>query len=78
MNMWGGVEWQIQHEAKLSAVLAMRPIPGAALHRTARVYIAFTDLLGLLGKITRMIASAFSRFSTQLRFETQELLFNAL
>ena len=41
------------------------PTPSAAFHRTAQVYGAFTDLLGLCGRIKRRIISAFSRFSKQ-------------
>ena len=36
----GGVEWQIQHEAK----------PSAVFYRTTQVYGAFTDLLVLRGR----------------------------
>ena len=46
----GGVEWQIQHEAKPSAVFATRPHPSAVFYRTTQVYGAFTDLLVLRGR----------------------------
>ena len=54
-SMRGGVEWQIQHEAKPSAVFATRPHPSAAFYLTARVYSAFTDWLGLHGRIISVI-----------------------
>ena len=69
-SMRDGVEWQIQHEAKSSAVFATRPTQS---DRAAQVYGSFTDLLGLHGRITRMIDSAFSRFSKQSRFDALEL-----
>ena len=47
----GGVEWQIQHEAKPSAVFATRPHPECCiLSYTTQVYGAFTDLLVLRGR----------------------------
>ena len=46
----GEVEWQIQHEAKPSAVFAMRPHLSAVFYCTTRVYGAFTDLLVLRGR----------------------------
>ena len=46
----GGVECQIQHEAKPSAVFATRPHPECCIYRTTQVYGAFTDLLVLRGR----------------------------
>ena len=46
----GGVEWQIQHEAKPSAVFATRSHPSAVFYRTTQVYGAFIDLLVLRGR----------------------------
>ena len=48
--MRGGVEWQIQHEVKPSAVFATRPHPSAVFYCTIQVYGAFTDLLVLRGR----------------------------
>ena len=47
----GGVEWQIQHEAKPSAVFARDPTPSTVFFRTSRVNGALTDLLFCVGRI---------------------------
>ena len=49
-SMRGGVKWQIQHEAKPSAVFATRLHLECCIYRTTRVYGAFTDLLVLRGR----------------------------
>ena len=46
----GRVKWQIQHEAKPSAVFATRPHPSAVFYCTTQVYGAFTDFLVLRGR----------------------------
>ena len=51
--MRGGVEWQIQHSAKM--YLPLDPTPRALFYRTALVYGAFTDLLVLRGRIIGVI-----------------------
>ena len=48
----GGVEWQIQHEAKPSAVFAQDPTPSTVFFRTSRVNGALTDLLFCVGRIS--------------------------
>ena len=36
-STWGGVEWEIQHDVKLSAVFAIRPTLSAEFFCTSRV-----------------------------------------
>ena len=60
--MIGGVEWQIQYEAKLSAVFATRSYPSAVFYRTTRVYGAFTDLLVLCGRINKTWNKSFNTY----------------
>ena len=48
----GGVKWQIQHEAKSSAVFATRPHPECCIFRTSRVNGALTNLLGGLAAVS--------------------------
>ena len=81
-SMKGGVEWQIHPEAKPSVVFAIRPHPECCifmifLSYSMSVYGTFTDLLGLCGRITRTIVSAFSRFSKLSRFDALGLLLEA-
>ena len=52
----GGVEWQIQHEAKPSAVFATRPHPECCIFRTSRVNGALTNLLFFRGRISTRIS----------------------
>ena len=52
----GGVEWQIQHEAKPSAVFAQDLIPSTVFFRTSQVNGASTDLLFCIGRISSIIA----------------------
>ena len=48
----GGVEWQIQRNAKLSAIcLSQDPTPDAVFYCAARVYGAFTDLWFCMGEL---------------------------
>ena len=57
--------------------LLRNPTLSAVFYHTARVYGAFTDLLGLRRRITRTIVSAFSRFNKQSQFDASGLLLNA-
>ena len=48
----GGVEWQIQHEAKPSAVFARDPTPSTVFFRRSRVNSALSGLLFCVGRIS--------------------------
>ena len=55
--MRGGGEWQIQHEAKLSAVFATRSHPECCILSYSMTIRAFTDLLVLRGRISKYFCS---------------------
>ena len=50
-SMRGRVEWQIQHEVKLSAVFDMRSNPEYCIFRTSQVNGSLTDLLFYIRRI---------------------------
>ena len=50
-SMNGGVEWQIQHEVKLSAAFDMRSNPEYCIFCTSQVNGSLTDLLFCVGRI---------------------------
>ena len=54
IQLKGVVEWQIQHEAKPSAVFVTRPHPRAVFYRTTRVCGALTDLLFCMGRLINL------------------------
>ena len=49
--MRGGVEWQMQHEVKPSAVFARDPTLSVVFFHTSQVNGALTDLLFCVGRI---------------------------
>ena len=57
----GGVEWQIQHEAKPSAVFARDPTPSTVFFCTSRVNGTLTDLLFCVGRISSISSDGFER-----------------
>ena len=57
----GGVKWQIQHEAKPSAVFAQDPTLSTVIFHTSRVNGALTDLLFCIGRINSSSSDGFER-----------------
>ena len=55
-SMWGGVEWQIQHKAKLNAVFAWDPTPSIGFFCTSQVNGALTDSLFMLEGLVLAVA----------------------
>ena len=57
----GRVEWQIQHEAKPSAVFARDPTPSTVFFCTSQVHGALTDLLFCVGRISSSSTDEFGQ-----------------
>jgi len=76
---WGRVANTAWSKAKccICLYLPQDPTPSAIFYRAAQVYGAFTDLLGLRGRIMITNVSAFIRFSKLLWFDASGLLSNA-
>ena len=50
--MRGGVEWQVQHKAKPSAVFALDPTLSTVFLHTSQVNGGLTNLLFCVGKVS--------------------------
>ena len=57
--MRGGVEWQIQHKAKPSAVFAQDPLPEYCIFPYITINSALTDLLFCIGRISNSSSDGF-------------------